>query len=88
MVEEAEREEQKEAEWEEAEREEQEEECAPEVEEEGVGRKRPRQRSRAGFGPRGAKRRPAIAPLKAPSTSALRIQRWGEGTQEGHLPPG
>ena len=68
------------------------EECAPEAgveeeEEEEEERKWPQQGSRAGSGPCGAKRRPAIAPLKVTVSNALQVQRWGEGTQEGLLPP-
>ena len=70
------------------------EECAPEAEaeveeeeEEEEERKWPQQGSRAGSGPCGAKRRPAIAPLKVTVSNALQIHRWGEGTQEGLLPP-
>ena len=67
------------------------EECAPEAgveeEEEEEERKWPQQGSRAGSGPCGAKRRPAIAPLKVLVSNALQVQRWGEGTQEGLLPP-
>ena len=69
-----------------------EEECALEEEEEGEeeeeDRKWPRQGSQAGSCPCGAKWRPAIAPLKVPVSNALQMQRWGEGAQEGPLPPG
>lgn len=51
------------------------EEAVVEAVEEAMGRKRPRQGSRADAGPRGAKRRPAIPRPAVVSTNALHIVR-------------